>query len=81
MAELTGIESKLFTTHDFRLENGQTLPVLELAYETYGTLNAAKDNGVLVVHGYTSSHHAAGRNAPASRDAACRKAPPAGSTA
>jgi len=30
MAELTGIESKLFTTHDFRLENGQTLPVVEL---------------------------------------------------
>src|SRR4029453_11466061 len=37
--------------------------VLELAYETYGTLAPAKDNGVLVVHGYTSSHHAAGRNA------------------
>ena len=64
MAELTGIESKLFTTHDFRLENGQTLPVVELAYETYGTLTAAKDNAVLVVHGYTSSHHAAGKNAP-----------------
>lgn len=64
MAELTGIESKLFTARDFRLENGQSLPVLELAYETYGALNPAKDNAVLVVHGYTSSHHAAGRNAP-----------------
>ena len=31
------IESKLFTARDFRLESGQTLPVLELAYETYGT--------------------------------------------
>jgi len=64
VAELTEIESKLFTTHDFRLENRQTLPVLELAYETYGTLAPARDNAVLVVHGYTSSHHAAGRNAP-----------------
>jgi homoserine O-acetyltransferase len=61
---LTDIESKLFSAKDFRLENGQTLPVLELAYETYGSLNAKADNAVLVVHGYTSSHHAAGKNAP-----------------
>lgn len=64
MPALNDIESKLFTAKDFRLENGQVLPVLELAYETYGTLNAKKDNAILVVHGYTSSHHAAGKNAP-----------------
>ena len=63
MAELTEIESKLFTARDFRLESGQILPVLELAYETYGSLSPTRDNAVLVVHGYTSSHHAAGRNA------------------
>ena len=63
MPALTDIESKLFSARDFPLENGQTLPVLELAYETYGTLNAKADNAVLVVHGYTSSHHAAGKNA------------------
>jgi homoserine O-acetyltransferase len=63
VAELTGIESKLFTARDFRLESGQSLPVLELAYETYGSLSSARDNAVLIVHGYTSSHHAAGRNA------------------
>jgi homoserine O-acetyltransferase len=63
MAELTEIESKTFTASDFRLENGQTLPVLELAYETYGTLSPTRDNAILIVHGYTSSHHAAGRNA------------------
>jgi len=64
VAELTGIESKTFSARDFRLESGKVLPVLELAYETYGTLDPAKDNAILVVHGYTSSHHAAGRNAP-----------------
>ena len=64
MPELTNIESKLFSAREFRLESGQTLPVLELAYETYGTLSAAKDNAILMVHGYTSSHHAAGKNAP-----------------
>ena len=37
MPALTDIESKLFTARDFRLESGQILPVLELAYETYGT--------------------------------------------
>ncbi len=63
MADLTNIESKLFTARQFRLESGQSLPVLELAYETYGTLSPAQDNAVLVVHGYTSSHHAAGKNA------------------
>ena len=64
MAELTGIESKIFSARDFRLESGVTLPVLELAYETYGTLAPTKDNAILVVHGYTSSHHAAGKNMP-----------------
>jgi homoserine O-acetyltransferase len=63
MADLTNIESKLFTAREFRLESGQVLPVLELAYEAYGTLSPAEDNAVLVVHGYTSSHHAAGKNA------------------
>lgn len=61
-AELTDIESKLFTARDFRLESGQVLAELELAYETYGALSPARDNAILVVHGYTSSHHAAGRN-------------------
>lgn len=63
MAALTDIESKLFSAREFRLENGQMLPILELAYETYGTLSPHRDNAILVVHGYTSSHHAAGRNA------------------
>ena len=63
MADLTNIESKIFTAREFRLESGQSLPVLELAYETYGTRSLTEDNAVLVVHGYTSSHHAAGKNA------------------
>jgi homoserine O-acetyltransferase len=63
MADLTNIESKIFTAREFRLESGQSLPVLELAYETYGTRSLTEENAVLVVHGYTSSHHAAGKNA------------------
>ena len=63
MAALTEIDSKVFSAREFRLESGQTLPVLELAYETYGVRSPQGDNGILVVHGYTSSHHAAGHNA------------------
>ena len=33
----------------------------DLAYETYGTLNAARSNAVLVCHALNASHHVAGR--------------------
>ena len=39
---------------------GQTLPAYELAYETYGTLDQARSNAVLVCHALNASHHVAG---------------------
>ncbi len=47
----------------FVLENRQELPHVEVAYETYGTLNDARDNAILVTHGITGSSHAAGKYA------------------
>lgn len=38
----------------FALELGGTLPCLEIAYHTYGTLNAAADNVVWVCHALTA---------------------------
>jgi homoserine O-acetyltransferase len=38
------------------------MPEVRIVYETYGQLAADKRNAVLITHGYTSSHHAAGRN-------------------
>ncbi|QQS14354.1 MAG: alpha/beta fold hydrolase [Rhodospirillales bacterium] len=64
MATLDAVESRLFTTRDFKLDGGATLPVCEVAYETHGAMNAAADNVVLITHGYTSSAHVAGRYAP-----------------
>lgn len=39
----------------FRLESGAALPRLEVAYRTWGRLNAARDNAVLLCHGLTGS--------------------------
>ncbi len=43
-----------------RLRGGAELPAFDIAYETYGTLNAAKSNAVLVCHALNASHHVAG---------------------
>ena len=42
------------------LKSGAVLPGFELAYETYGTLNAARSNAVLVCHALSGGHHVAG---------------------
>jgi homoserine O-acetyltransferase/O-succinyltransferase len=43
-----------------RLKSGAELPAYEIAYETYGELNAARSNAVLVCHALNASHHVAG---------------------
>ena len=40
--------------------SGAVLDDFDLVYETYGTLNAAKSNAVLVCHALNASHHVAG---------------------
>ena len=42
------------------LQCKEQLPGFELIYETYGTLNAARSNAVLVCHALSGDHHAAG---------------------
>jgi homoserine O-acetyltransferase len=44
----------------FLLQCGETLQGFELVYETYGELNPAKSNAVLVCHALSGNHHAAG---------------------
>jgi homoserine O-acetyltransferase/O-succinyltransferase len=57
------VEVKSFTSRNFRLQSGEVLPELKLAYETYGTLAPGGRNAILATHGYTSSQHAAGLDA------------------
>ncbi|MDF3056698.1 MAG: metX [Rariglobus sp.] len=48
------------TTEPFTFDNGQSLPGFTLRYETYGRLNAARDNAVLICHALSGDHHCAG---------------------
>nr|WP_315207725.1 homoserine O-acetyltransferase [uncultured Albidiferax sp.] len=42
------------------LQSGGSIRAYDLAFETYGTLNADKSNAVLVCHALNASHHVAG---------------------
>ncbi len=58
------VEKKRFEIPQFTFEcNGETIPVA-FGYETYGTLNATRDNAVLVCHYFTGQSHAAGKYKP-----------------
>ena len=43
-----------------QLQSGAQIRGYQLAYETYGTLNADKSNAVLICHALNASHHVAG---------------------
>lgn len=51
------------TTHfdqPLRLSSGDVLSEYDIVYETYGELNTARSNAVLICHALSGSHHAAG---------------------
>ena len=48
--------SKLYRLNaPFKLESGEVLPSLEIAYDTFGELNEAKDNVIWVCHALTAN--------------------------
>ena len=51
------------------LAGGGQLADYHLAYETYGELNAARSNAVLICHALNASHHVAGEYAGKSKSA------------
>jgi len=47
------------------LESGKQLPLVRLAYESWGELSPAKDNAVLVLHALTGDSHTVGNSGKA----------------
>ena len=52
--------STLFESGPLALERGGRLERLDIAYESWGRLDADGGNAILLAHGYTSNPHAAG---------------------
>ena len=46
-----------FVIENFRTESGVTLPQARIVYGTYGHLNAARNNAVLLPSHYMADHH------------------------
>jgi homoserine O-acetyltransferase/O-succinyltransferase len=44
------------------LDGGGTLTTADVAYESYGTLNAARDNAILICHALTMDQYVGGKN-------------------
>ncbi len=53
--------------NEFRFQSGQILPEFTLRYETYGALNATRDNAILICHALSGDHHCAGWHSPDDR--------------
>jgi homoserine O-acetyltransferase len=58
------VETKYFTfaeaPNELKLESGEKLGPITVAYETYGKLNKDKSNAVLITHAFSGDAHAAG---------------------
>ncbi len=69
-ASLRAVPQRFVFDEPLPLQSGARLARYELAVETYGTLNAARSNAVLICHALNASHHVAGRarNADGSDD-------------
>lgn len=63
-SDLNIVETKYLTfdnpPDEFVLESEERFGPITLAYETYGTLNREKSNGILILHAFSGDAHAAG---------------------
>ena len=59
------VEKKTFSMPSYTTVNGATIKNVTVGYESYGSLNAARDNVILVAHFFSGNSHAAGKYAAA----------------
>ena len=57
---LVAIPQSMHFAETLSLQSGASIRAYDLAYETYGQLNADKSNAVLICHALNASHHVAG---------------------
>ncbi len=57
-----GLGRHLTLPGPLRLDGGALLSPVEIAYETYGTLNADRSNAILICHALTGDQHVASRH-------------------
>jgi len=57
---LIALPLSMFFQAPLALQSGASIRAYNLAYETYGHLNADKSNAVLICHALNASHHVAG---------------------
>jgi homoserine O-acetyltransferase/O-succinyltransferase len=58
------VEKKIFELPSYTTLHGATIRDVRIGWESYGTLNAARDNAILVTHFFSGTSHAAGRYKP-----------------
>ena len=61
MAEDLLVKKQRFELPELHTVGGATIHDVAVGYETYGALNEARDNAILVAHYFSGSSHAAGR--------------------
>ena len=57
------VEKQRFTLESFTTFGGKTIKDVNVGWESYGELNAEKDNVILITHFFSGSSHAAGKYA------------------
>ena len=58
-ADLAACNHRITLSGALALDSGQALDGVEIAYETYGALNPARDNAILLFHALTGDQYAA----------------------
>jgi homoserine O-acetyltransferase len=58
------VKKEVFTLPAYTTAGGKTIRDVRIGYETYGKLNAARDNVVVISHFFSGNSHAAGRYSP-----------------